>query len=68
MLYYYLTEYYRSSTFLFFFPLQKLNSLKESTVVCDSIHASVFLILLGINISKQLNNVNFLVLFRAFLL
>lgn len=68
LLYCYLNQSYRSSTFVFFFLLQKLNSLKETPEVCDAIHASIFLILLGINISKQLNNVNILVLFRAFLL
>ena len=62
------TYSYRSSTFLSLLLLELLNGLEQSSVVGDAIHTCILLILFGVYIPQQLNNINVLLLLWALLL
>lgn len=61
-------EHYRSSTFFSFLLLQLLDGLQQASVVSDAVHSGVFLVLFGVHIPQQLNNVNVLFLLWTLLL
>lgn len=61
-------EPHRSSTFFSLLLLELLDGLQQAAVVGDAVHSSIFLILFGVHVSQQLNNVNVLFLLWTLLL
>lgn len=59
---------YLSSTFLSSLFFELLNCMQEASVVSDTVHSGVFLILFRVHVSQQLNYVNVFFLLWALLL
>lgn len=62
------TGTYRSSTFQSFLLLQLLDCLQHATVVGDAVHPGVLLVLFGVDVPQQLNDIDFLLFLWTFLL
>lgn len=61
------TGTYWSSTFHSFLLLQLLNGLQHATVVGDAVHPGVFLVLFGVDVPQQLNDIYVLLFLWTFL-
>lgn len=59
---------YRSSTFFSFLFLELLDGLEQASVVGDAVHSGIFLILFGVHVPQQLNNINVLLFLWTLLL
>lgn len=62
------TGTYCSSTFHSLLPLQLLDGLQHAAVVGDAVHPGVFLVLFGVDIPQQLNDIYVLLFLWTFLL
>lgn len=61
-------ERYRSSTFFSLLLLQLLDGLQQASVVRDAVHSGVFLVLFGVHVPQQLDDVDVLLLLWTLLL